>query len=180
MSAFLLSLMLMMTPPTTLQNFPLTGIDGKPLSSEITQNKVVLIVNVASYCGFTKHYKPLEAMYRTYKNQGFVVIGVPSNNFGEQEPGSHEEIIEFCKLNYDVTFPMLEKQSIVGDDVHPLYAWLTSGGGNKELAGDIPWNFEKFIVGKDGSIVARFKFNISPDDPAVISAIEQALAEPSK
>jgi glutathione peroxidase len=156
----------------SIHEFTMNSIDGKPASLADYKGKVVLVVNVASKCGYTPQYAGLEALYRKYKDQGFVVIGVPANNFGAQEPGTNEEIKTFCKRNYDVSFPMMAKVSVKGEDKAPLYAYLTSTGG-----GEIKWNFTKFLTGKDGKVIARFEPAVKPDSPEVSAAIEKALKE---
>lgn len=156
----------------SVHDFTMTTIDGKPAPLSQFKGKVVLVVNVASRCGLTPQYAGLEALYRKYKDRGFVVVGVPANNFGGQEPGSNEEIAEFCKRTYDVTFPMMAKVSVKGDDMHPLYKHLTATKG-----GDIRWNFTKFLVGKDGRVIERFEPRVEPAAPEVAAAIERALAQ---
>jgi len=154
----------------SIYDFTMNSIDGKPTPLADYKGKIVLLVNVASKCGYTPQYAGLEALYRKYKDQGFVIIGVPANNFGSQEPGTNDEIKTFCKRNYDVTFPMLAKVSVKGDDKAPLYEFLTSTQG-----GDVKWNFTKFLVDKDGKVVARFEPNVKPDSPEIAAAIEKAL-----
>jgi glutathione peroxidase len=117
----------------------------------------------------------LEALYRKYKDQGFVIVGVPANNFGQQEPGTNSEIKTFCRRKYDVTFPMMAKVSVAGNDIDPLYAYLIDKSANPETGGEIKWNFTKFLIGKDGKILARFEPNVTPDDPALVTAVENAL-----
>jgi glutathione peroxidase len=129
----------------------------------------VLIVNVASRCGFTPQYAGLEALYEKYKDRGFVILGFPANNFGGQEPGTNEEIKTFCSSKYNVTFPMYSKISVKGDDKAPLYQFLTATGG------EIQWNFTKFLVDKNGKVVARFEPKVTPESPEVAEAIEKAL-----
>jgi glutathione peroxidase len=158
-----------------LQEIPLQDIDGKATSLKAWQGRVVLLVNVASRCGFTRQYKPLEAVYRKYKAQGLVVVGVPSNDFGAQEPGTPDEIKTFCKTKFDVTFPLLAKAGVKpGAGQHPLYAALT--GRDSPFPGDVKWNFGKFLIGRDGKLAARFGSRDEPDGPAVTQAIEAALA----
>ena len=154
--------------------FSLPAIDGKPAPLSAYKGKVVLIVNVASKCGYTPQYTGLEALYRKYKDKGFVILGFPANNFGLQEPGTNEEIAQFCKLNYDVTFPMYAKVSVKGDDKTPLYHWLTTEA-NPAVAGDVKWNFTKFLLDKNGNVVARFESKIKPEDPQMAAAIEKLL-----
>jgi glutathione peroxidase len=155
---------------TSIYDFTLNSIDGTPEPLASFKGKVVLIVNVASRCGFTPQYEALEKVYEKYKDQGFVIVGVPANNFGGQEPGTNEEIKTFCTRKYNVTFPMLSKVSVKGDDITPLYKYLTTAKG-----GDVKWNFTKFLIGKDGEILARFESPVKPDSPDVTGAIEQAL-----
>ena len=159
----------------SLYDIPLKDINGKATSLKDYQGKAVLIVNVASKCGYTKQYKPLEATYRKYQDQGLVVLGVPSNDFGGQEPGSADEIKSFCKTNFDVTFPLLEKAGVKsGPTQSPLYAALS--GKDAAFPGDVKWNFGKFLLGRDGKVVARFDSGDEPDSPKVAKAIEAALA----
>jgi glutathione peroxidase len=153
-------------------DFTLNSIDGKPAPLSQYQGKVVLIVNVASRCGYTPQYTGLEKVYEKYKDQGFVILGFPANNFGGQEPGTNEEIKTFCSSKYNVTFPMYSKISVKGADIHPLYQFLTTNPGT---AGDVKWNFTKFLVGKDGKVIARFESAVTPESPEVTSAIEKAL-----
>jgi glutathione peroxidase len=139
------------------------------------KGKVVMLVNVASRCGFTPQYTGLEALYEKYKSRDFVIVGIPANNFGGQEPGTNEEIKTFCKSKYSVTFPMMAKVSVAGSDKTPLYQFLTSPDTDPKFAGEIKWNFTKFLVSKDGKIVNRFESKVTPDDPQVSAAIEQEL-----
>ncbi len=158
-----------------LYSFTPTSIDGKPSPLAAWKGKAMLLVNVASKCGFTPQYKGLEAVYEEFKNRGLVVVGFPANNFGGQEPGTNEEIKTFCSRTYNVTFPMMSKISVKGDDQAPLYHFLTSGAANPEIAGDIKWNFTKFLVDREGKVVARFEPAVTPDSPEVKAAIEKAL-----
>ncbi len=155
--------------------FTMNSIDGKPTSLGAYKGKVILLVNVASRCGFTPQYSALESVYEKYKNRGFVIVGVPANNFGSQEPGTNAEIKTFCSTKYNVTFPMMAKVSVKGGDIAPLYQYLTDKTANPQTGGEIQWNFTKFLVGPDGKPVARFEPNVTPDDPQVIEAIEKAL-----
>jgi len=152
-------------------DFTLNSIDGAPAPLAAYKGKVLLLVNVASKCGFTPQYKQLEAVYEKYKDQGLVVLGFPANNFMHQEPGTNAEIKTFCSRTYHVTFPMYAKISVKGTDIAPLYDYLT-----KSTGGDIKWNFTKFLINRDGAIVARFEPPVKPDDPKVITAIENTLA----
>jgi len=155
--------------------FKVESIDGKAVSLEEYRGKVLFIVNVASKCGFTYQYEGLEALYKRYKDKGFVILGFPANDFKKQEPGTNAEIKEFCRLNYGVTFPMFSKITVVGRDMHPLYDYLTSKKTNPEFSGKITWNFNKFLIGTDGKILARFGSRDKPESAKVIEAIEKAL-----
>ena len=155
--------------------FSLNNIDGKPAPLSQYQGKVVLIVNVASKCGYTPQYSGLEKLYEKYKDKGFVILGFPANNFMAQEPGTNEEIKTFCSNKYNVTFPMYSKISVKGDDKHPLYQFLTDKQANPKTGGEIQWNFTKFLVGKDGKVIARFEPAVEPESADVTSAIEKAL-----
>jgi glutathione peroxidase len=157
-----------------IYGFTLNSIDGKPAPLADYKGKVVMIVNVASQCGFTPQYTALEAIYEKYKDQGFVIVGFPANNFGAQEPGTNEEIKTFCTRKYSVTFPMYAKISVKGDDQAPLYAYLTKDTG-AGITGDIKWNFTKFLVDRNGKVVQRFEPPVTPDSKEVTSAIEKLL-----
>ena len=159
----------------SVYDYELNSINYERVHLRDFKGKVLMIVNVASRCGYTPQYADLEALYRQHKNQGFVILGVPSNDFGQGEPGTDPEIKQFCRRKYDVTFPMMSKVFITGNDRVPLYEFLTNKAKNPKTGGDIQWNFTKFLVGKDGTIVARFEPNVSPTDPALVSAIENAL-----
>lgn len=179
---------------TALSSIGLTTIKGAPASLGDYAGKVCLIVNVASKCGLTPQYEGLEALYASYRDQGLVVLGFPANDFGAQEPGTDAEIAEFCTTNFGVDFPMFSKIVVTGPDKHPLYAALTAAiptkegdvegmkerfKGNGMTPNDDPevlWNFEKFLVGRDGAVMGRFAPAMAPDDPALIAAIEAALA----
>ena len=157
-------------------SFTLNSIDGKPAPLADYKGKVVLIVNVASQCGYTPQYSALEAIYEKYKDQGFVILGFPANNFGAQEPGTNEEIKTVCTRKYSVTFPMYAKISVKGDDQAPLYGYLTKETG-AGISGDIKWNFTKFLVGKDGRVIQRFEPAVTPDSKEVTAAIEKQLKQ---
>jgi len=159
---------------TYVHDFTLISIDGKPGRLSQYQGKVVLIVNVASKCGFTPQYTGLENVYEKYKDQGFVILGFPANNFGAQEPGTNAEIKTFCSSKYSVTFPMYSKISVKGDDQAPLYAYLTKETG-AGIAGEIKWNFTKFLVDRDGKVIQRFEPAVTPDSKEVTGAIEKQL-----
>jgi glutathione peroxidase len=156
-------------------DFTMKSIDGKETPLANFKGNVLLIVNVASKCGYTPQYEGLQAIYSKYKDQGFVVLGFPANNFLGQEPGTDEEIKTFCTLKYNVTFPMFSKISVKGENIHPLYRFLTSKETNPELSGDISWNFNKFLVNRDGKVIARFGTKEKPESEKVLQAIEQAL-----
>jgi len=159
----------------TLYDFTLNSIDGQPAPLSAYQGKVLLLVNVASKCGFTPQYTALEALYEKYKGDGLVVIGFPANNFMSQEPGTNAEIKDFCSRTYQVKFPMYAKISVKGDDKAPLYQFLTDKAANPTTGGEIKWNFTKFLVGRNGAVIARFEPAVKPDSPEVIAAIENAL-----
>jgi len=178
---------------TAIQDIPLTTITGDSTTLAAYLGKVLLIVNVASKCGLTPQYEGLEALYEQYRDKGLEVLGFPANNFLGQEPGTDEEIAEFCRSMYSVAFPLFSKISVVGDDQHPLYRELTrtvtTSQGNPEahrerLKGfgiattdepEVLWNFEKFLVGRDGAVIGRFAPNLAPQDPLLVGAIEAAL-----
>lgn len=156
-------------------NYTVKNLAGEDVDLSKYKGKVVMFVNVASRCGNTPQYEGLQKLHEKYKEQGLVILGFPANNFGGQEPGSDGEIATFCKKNYGVTFDMFSKISVKGDDISPLYKQLTSGAGDEKLAGEVDWNFAKFLVGRDGKLVNRFKARVKPDDAAVVSAIESEL-----
>jgi|SRR5215469_7868041 len=182
----------------SLYEIPLTTLAEQPASLASHKGQVLLIVNVASKCGFTPQYTGLESLYRNYKDRGFAILGFPANDFASQEPGSNQEIANFCSVDYPVTFPIFGKITVTGSDKHPLYRELIADRPNRDsdstalredLAGylksqnlpgpnappELLWNFEKFLVGRNGSVLARFASDVAPDDPRLISAIEQAL-----
>jgi glutathione peroxidase len=154
----------------TAHDFTAKTISGQDKKLSDYEGNVLLIVNVASECGLTPQYDGLEKLHETYAGKGLRVVGFPANEFGAQEPGSNEQIQEFCRTKYGVKFDMMGKVVVKGDGIHPLFAWLT-----KETGGDIKWNFGKFLVGKKGEILARFEPKTEPMDPEVVSAIEKAL-----
>lgn len=158
-------------------DFKMKDIDGKDVKLKKYKGNVLLVVNTASKCGFTPQYESLEAVYEKYRAQGFYVLGFPANNFKGQEPGSNEEIKEFCTTKYKVTFPMFAKVSVLGEDQDPLYKFLTSKETNPDFAGDIKWNFNKFLIDRDGKVVARFDSKDKPDGEAITAAIEKYLKE---
>jgi glutathione peroxidase len=158
----------------SIYDIPVKDIDGKPTTLSAYKGKVLLIVNVASRCGFTPQYTALEATYKKYSDQGFVILGFPCNQFGGQEPGSDAEIKEFCTSKFAVTFPLFDKIEVNGENRHPLYEQLA--GKDSPFPGKIGWNFTKFLIGKDGQILKRFDSKTKPDSPEVVAAIEAALA----
>ena len=178
-----------------LASIPLTRIDGKPDTLGDHAGKVLLVVNVASKCGLTPQYEALEKLYEGYKDKGLVVMGFPANNFGAQEPGTDEEIVEFCTTNFGVAFPMFSKISVKGEDQHPLYRELVTAipaatfkddsfkkrlegyGIKQEKESDVFWNFEKFLIAKDGTVAGRFAPDIAPDDALITDAIVAELAK---
>lgn len=159
----------------SIYDYSLPAIDGKPAPLAAYRGKVLLIVNVASRCGYTPQYAGLQRLYERYRDRGFVVLGFPANNFGGQEPGTNEEIREFCTRRYNVSFPMYAKISVKGDDQAPLYRHLTDKREYPATGGEVRWNFTKFLVGKDGRVLARFEPQVSPEAPELIEAIEKAL-----
>ena len=173
-----LSLFLMMAAnlpakdPAHALDFKMKDIHGKEIALSDFKGDVLLMVNVASECGYTPQYKGLQAIHEKYKDQGFKVIGFPCNQFGRQEPGSNEEILAFCTDRYSVSFPMMSKIDVKGDNQAPLYTYLTS---DKEHGGEIRWNFEKFLVGRDGKIVAHYRSSVKPEGPELTGAIEAEL-----
>jgi glutathione peroxidase len=163
----------------TMYDFTMKDIDGKEVSLSRYRGKVVLIVNVASFCGYTKQYTGLDSLYRAYAERGLVVLGFPANNFGSQEPGSDEEIKEFCSTKYNVTFPMFSTISVKGDDQHPLYRHLTSAEANPATAGEVRWNFTKYLVDRSGRLVAKFEPRVDPLSADLTEAVEAALGHQS-
>jgi glutathione peroxidase len=159
-----------------IREIPLTTIDGEPTSLADYADQVVMVVNVASKCGLTPQYEKLEALQREYGDRGFTVLGFPCNQFAGQEPGSGDDIKEFCSMTYGVSFPLMEKVKVNGRNRHPLYAALTATADANGKAGRVKWNFEKFVV-QPGGAVQRFRPTTQPDDPEVIAAIEAGLAE---
>ena len=160
----------------SLFDIPLKALDGADLPAEATEGKVVLMVNVASRCGLTPQYTGLEALQQQFAGDGFTVLGAPCNQFGEQEPGSADEIQTFCSTTYGTSFPMTEKLEVNGDGRHPLYTELTATPDAQGEAGDVQWNFEKFLVGPSGDVLARFRPTVEPESDEVVAAIQAALA----
>jgi glutathione peroxidase len=159
----------------SIYDIELPLLDGKPSRLSEYEGKVVLAVNVASKCGFTPQYAGLEAIYERYADRGFVVLGFPCNQFFNQEPGSAEKIQEFCSANYGITFPLFAKLDVKGSNQHPLYAILSEAADNAGKAGNVKWNFEKFLVGRDGHVVRRFRSKVVPEDPDLVKAIDSLL-----
>lgn len=162
---------------STALDYKMNSITGKEVDLSTFKGKVVLMVNVASRCGATPQYGPLQNLYTKYKDDGLVVIGFPCNQFGKQEPGSSNDIQEFCEKNYGVEFPMMEKIAVNGEAAAPLYKHLTAAETKPKKSGPIGWNFEKFLIGKDGNVVARYGTQTQPDDAEVVDAIKAELAK---
>lgn len=158
----------------SIYEFPVTDIDGNETSLEKYKGKVILIVNVASKCGYTPQYEGLQKIYEEYEDDGLVILGFPANNFNGQEPGTEEDIKQFCTLNYGVTFPLSSKVSVKGDDQDPLFSYLTSQP-NQDFEGEINWNFEKFLIDKEGNLIRRFRSKVKPESPELKSAIKSLL-----
>ena len=161
---------------SSVHEFTLNSINGTPTPLASFKGKVILIVNVASECGYTYQYEGLQKLYLKYKDQGLVLAGFPANNFGEQEPGTDAEIGAFCKSKFGVTFPMFSKISVAGADKAPLYKFLTDKTANPKTGGEIPWNFTKYLVDRNGKVLARFDAPVEPESTELTSAIEKALA----
>ncbi|HQZ83128.1 MAG TPA: glutathione peroxidase [Pyrinomonadaceae bacterium] len=162
--------------PGSVLDFTVRDIDGNDVKLSKYKGDVILVVNVASKCGYTPQYEGLQAIYKKFQDKGFYVLGFPANNFGGQEPGTNTEIKEFCESKFHVTFPMFAKISVKGDDIDPLYKFLTEKTTNGDFAGDITWNFNKFLVDRHGKVVARFSSKDTPESEAVTSAIAKYLA----
>ncbi len=156
--------------------FSMETIGGAKVELESYRGQVILLVNTASKCGLTPQYEQLQALYGKYSGKGFTILAFPANNFGAQEPGTDQQIKEFCSINFNVTFPLFSKISVKSDDICPLYAYLTSEQTNSGFSGGIPWNFTKFLIDRSGKVVARFEPKTTPDDGKVITAIEKELA----
>jgi glutathione peroxidase len=161
----------------SVYDIPIKSLDGSEGGLAEQKGRVTLVVNVASQCGLTPQYTGLEKIHEEYSGRGFSVLGFPCNQFGEQEPGTHEEIATFCSTNYGVTFPMFEKIDVNGDGRHPIYQELTKTADAEGHDGDIRWNFEKFLVGEDGKVIARFSPLVEPEAPELTQAIETALED---
>ena len=170
----ILPMMLATERTETVYQYELNSNGGENISLSAYEGELLLIVNTASECGYTPQYEGLQELYETYSDQGFQVLGFPANNFGGQEPGSDEEIAQFCELNYGVEFPMFSKVSVKGEDQHPLFNFLTNAD-NPDFTGEISWNFEKFLIDRNGTVVRRFKSNVKPTGEELTSAIEKYL-----
>jgi glutathione peroxidase len=167
----------MAIPAKGVYSFTLKSIDGQPVSLSTYKGKVLLLVNVASKCGYTPQYAGLESLYEKYKDRGLVIVGIPANNFASQEPGTNAEIKTFCRNKYNVSFPMMSKVSVLGEDKAPLYAFLTDKSTNPQIGGDIKWNFTKFLFDRNGKPLDRFEPAVTPDSPQVTAAVEAALGK---
>jgi glutathione peroxidase len=165
-------------PMKSIYDFTMNTIDGEAIPLSDYKGKVLLIVNVASKCGFTGQYEGLEKLFETYSTNGLVVLGFPANNFLRQEPGTDAEIKSFCRLTYGVSFPMFAKISVKGRDIDPLYAFLTGKESNPDHGGGVSWNFNKFLIGRDGAILDRFGSRTAPENMKLVAAIEEALQSP--
>jgi glutathione peroxidase len=161
----------------TIYGYKVQTIDGQDVELKQYAGEVLLVVNVASECGLTPQYAGLEQMYRKYKDQGFVILGFPANEFGKQEPGTNEQIKQFCTSTFGVTFPMFAKVCVKGEGICPLYKYLTEHA-NKKVAGEVQWNFQKYLVARDGQVIAKFDPRVKPDDSQFVQAVEEALKAP--
>ncbi|GAC1464792.1 MAG: glutathione peroxidase [Isosphaeraceae bacterium] len=164
--------------PASVLDFQVRDIDGRSVDLNKYRGEVLLIVNTASQCGYTKQYTELESLYEKYRDKGFEVLAFPANEFGHQEPGTDAEIRQFCSSKYKVTFPLFSKIVVKGEGIHPLYQFLTGKDTNPKAPGEIPWNFTKFLVNRKGEVLARFVPADLPDSPKVVKAIETALSDP--
>jgi len=173
MAALLTGMNLMAQKAKTFHDFSAETIDGEMLNFKNFKGKKVLVVNVASKCGLTPQYEQLEELYKTYGGENFTIIGFPANNFLKQEPGSNAEIKEFCKLNYGVTFQIMSKISVKGEDIHPVYKWLTKKAENGVMDAEVSWNFQKFLIDENGKLIAMFPPKTSPMDAEIIKMIQK-------
>lgn len=153
----------------SLHDFTVTDIEGKTFNLSTLKGKKVLIVNTASKCGFTPQYEQLQKIYDTYGGNDFIIIGFPANNFNEQEPGTNKDIAQFCQRNYGVTFPMMSKISVKGNDMHPVYQWLTQKSKNGVLDSEVTWNFQKYLIDEEGHLVSMLEPKVKPDDEQIVS-----------
>ncbi len=177
--ALLLTLILLMGTQevkTSFYDFTVTNIRGQEVSMNDFKGKVIMVVNTASLCGFTKQYSDLQKLYDTYRDDGFMMLGFPANNFGNQEPGTDEEIQEFCEVNFNITFPMFSKVDVAGSQQHPLFAFLTQAE-NPDFTGGINWNFEKFLVDRNGNLQHRFRTRENPMGEPIQTAVRDLLQE---
>lgn len=163
------------TTPSSVLDFTMKNIDGKEVALSGYKGKVLLLVNVASKCGYTRQYKGLEELYQRYKDEGFAILGFPANNFMSQEPGTDAEIKNFCTSTYGVSFDMFSKISVKGEDQHPLYRYITSADTNPEFAGEIKWNFQKYLVDRNGKIIGKYLSRTEPLSEELVQAVEAAL-----
>jgi glutathione peroxidase len=162
--------------PKPLYGFELDDIDGNPVALSRFRGKVLLLVNVASKCGYTRQYEGLQTLHEKYHDRGLTILAFPANNFGDQEPGTNEQIKQFCSATYGVAFPVFAKISVKGDDIHPLYRFLTSSQSHPQFAGDIAWNFSKFLVSREGDVIGRYESAVEPFDDRLVADIETALS----
>ena len=174
-AAALLLATVAMADAASLYDYRLEDIDGKPVMLEQFRGKVLMVVNTASRCGYTYQFDGLETLFKQYEDRGLVILGFPSNDFLGQEPGTNQEIKQFCTLSFGVTFPMFAKIKVTGKDMHPLYRYLTEKSTDPRFAGAVSWNFNKFLIGRDGSVAARFRTQDEPQSAAVRAAVEAAL-----
>jgi glutathione peroxidase len=169
----LVSLVFVVSAQQHFHDFVVKDIEGNAFVLSDLKGKKVLVVNTASKCGLTPQYKQLQALYENFGGDNFVIIGFPANNFANQEPGTNEEIVEFCEKNYGVTFPMMDKISVKGDDMHPLYQWLTQKSKNGKLDSEVGWNFQKYLIDEDGNLVDMVEPKVKPDDEKIVSWIKK-------
>ncbi|NQU32026.1 MAG: glutathione peroxidase [Bacteroidetes bacterium] len=169
----LLFSILIVVGQNSFHDFTITDIEGNTFELSSLKGKKVLVVNTASKCGNTPQYKQLQALYETYGDDEFTIIGFPANNFGSQEPGSNAEIVEFCEKNYGVTFPMMSKISVKGDDIHPLYQWLTQKSKNGVFDSEVKWNFQKYLIDENGKLISKVEPKVKPDDEKIVSWIKK-------
>lgn len=169
----LVSLVFVVSAQQNFHDFSVKDIEGNAFDLSDLKGKKVLVVNTASKCGLTPQYKQLQALYENFGGDAFVIIGFPANNFANQEPGTNEEIVEFCEKNYGVTFPMMDKISVKGDDMHPLYQWLTQKSKNGKLDSEVGWNFQKYLIDEDGNLVDMVEPKVKPDDEKIVSWIKK-------
>ncbi|WP_346860459.1 glutathione peroxidase [uncultured Draconibacterium sp.] len=169
----LASFVLVVSAQQNFYDFGVKDIEGNAFDLSDLKGKKVLVVNTASKCGLTPQYKQLQALYENFGGDDFVIIGFPANNFANQEPGTNEEIVEFCERNYGVTFPMMDKISVKGDDMHPLYQWLTQKSKNGKMDSEVGWNFQKYLIDEDGNLVDMVEPKVKPDDEKIVSWIKK-------